>query len=339
MRLDLALLGFGNVHRALVRLLLAHGDRLSVERDLELRVVGIATGRHGIAVDSDGIDLKHALEADDLGPLQRGAPVSSTEDFIEAVPADVVLEATPVDPLSGEPASSWLASVLGHGMHAITANKGPVVHAYRRLSELARERGLAFLFESAVMDGAPIFRMAARTLPGARIVGFRGILNSTTNFVLGLMAEGHDLEEAIGRAQEMGIAERDPSLDIDGWDAALKTVALANVLMGADLRPADVERTGIRELSPGDVQEAKARGNAIKLVCRAEGEGGAVRAWVRPEEVPSDDLLAHVSGTSSAVSFRMDLLRQLTVVQHESGVDTTGYGMLADLLTIAEGSG
>ncbi|MFQ5944787.1 MAG: homoserine dehydrogenase [Anaerolineae bacterium] len=338
MRLDIALLGFGNVHRALVRLLLDRGERLLVERELELRVVGIATGRHGIVVDSDGIDLKRALKADDLGPLHRGPPISSAEDFIGAVPADVVLEATSVDPVSGEPASSWLASVLEQGMHAITANKGPVVHAYRRLADLARQRGLAFLFESAVMDGAPIFRMAARTLPGARIVAFRGILNSTTNFVLGLMTQGHGQEEAIGMAQELGIAERDPSLDIDGWDAALKTVALANVLMGADLRPDDVDRRGIRELGPGDAQEANSRGNAIKLVCRAEGDVGAVRVQVRPEEVPSDDLLAHVSGTSSAVSFRMDLLRELTVVQHESGVDTTGYGMLADLLTIAEGS-
>ncbi len=338
MQIDIAMLGFGNVHRALARLLVEQGDRLRVDHDLGLRVVGIATGRHGIAVDPDGIELERALEAEDLGSLHQGALMSSTEDFIRAVEADIVLEATPLDPHSGEPASSWLGSVLERGMHAITANKGPVVHAYRRLSDAAQERGRVFLFESAVMDGAPIFRMAARTLPGARIVGFRGILNSTTNFVLGLMSEGRSLEEAIGRAQEIGIAERDPSLDIDGWDAALKTVALTNVLMGADLRPDDVERKGIRDLGPEDAREAMARGGTIKLVCQAEGADGVVRAQVGPEEVSSEDLLAHVSGTSSAVSLRMDVLRQVTVVQHESGVDTTAYGMLADLLTIVEGS-
>ncbi len=144
-------------------------------------------------------------------------------------------------------------------MHAITANKGPVVHAYRELTELAQAKGRKFYFESTVMDGAPIFSLFRSALPAAQLNSFRGILNSTTNLILGRMEDGETFEDAVKYCQEIGLAETDPSGDVDGWDAAIKVAALVTVLMGVPLKPQEVDRTGIRGITAEMVAEAKER--------------------------------------------------------------------------------
>jgi homoserine dehydrogenase len=156
-------------------------------------------------------------------------------------------------------------------MHAITANKGPVVHAYHELCELARTRDRKFHFESTVMDGAPIFSLFRTALPAARLESLRGILNSTTNLILGRMESGEAFDEAVKYAQKVGLAETDPSGDVDGWDAAIKVAALVTVLMGIPLKPQQVERTGIQDITPAMIAAAKAEGKRWKLVCSAKG--------------------------------------------------------------------
>src|SRR5690606_29242503 len=148
-------------------------------------------------------------------------------EFIRACPADVLFENTPVNHLTGQPAAGYLRAALENGMHAVTANKGPVVHAYAELTALAERAGRRFLFESAVMDGAPIFSLFRGPLPAAELVGFHGILNSCTNLLLGLLEQGKPFADAVKYAQSIGIAETDPSADIDGWDAAIKVAALS----------------------------------------------------------------------------------------------------------------
>jgi homoserine dehydrogenase len=254
--------------------------------------------------------------------------------IIQACGADVLFENTPVNYETGQPAVAHLEAALQHGMHAITANKGPVVHAYHQLKDLAAQAGRRFYFESSVMDGAPIFSLFREALPAARLLGFRGVLNSTTNLILTLMEKGESFDSAVAYAQKIGIAETDPSGDIDGWDAAVKVAALVNVLMGIPLTPTQVDRTGIRGLTPEDIGQAFKQAKRWKLVCTAQREGNAVHARVHPELVGEDSPLYGVNGTSSIITFETDILPQLSIVEGNPGPETTAYGLLADIINI-----
>jgi len=205
------------------------------------------------------------------------------------------------------------------------------------LCHLAASQERGFLFESTVMDGAPVFGVARAGLPAARVLGFRGVLNSTTNYILTQMEGGASFEQAVEGAQAMGIAETDPSADVDGWDAAVKTVVLANVLLGADIRPADVDRTGIRGLTLAELGAARDRGRRVKLVCQARRADEGVLARVAPEEVPLDDPLASLRGTSSMLTLETDTLKGLSLIEFEPEPAQTAYGLLADLINLARG--
>jgi homoserine dehydrogenase len=320
---NLALLGFGNVHRALVRLLVDKTDALRAY-GIEWRITGLATRRLGWGVFPGGVDPQALLAEGGASPVRS----DDARGWLEAARADVLLEATSLNPHSGQPAIDYLRTALDCGAHAITANKGPVVHAYRELRDMARARGRRFLFESTVMDGAPIFSLFREALPAARLRRFRGILNSTTNFILGEIEAGSTFDQAVAQAQALGIAETDPSADVDGWDAAVKVAALRTVLMDSPIKPDQVSRQGIRDLDPGAIREARARARPFKLVCRADRES----ASVGPEQVPLSDPLAGVGGTSSIVHFETDTLSGLTLTEHNPGPLTTAYGMLADLI-------
>jgi homoserine dehydrogenase len=272
-----------------------------------------------------------------LDELNALPPPDDSLLFVHYCPADVLIELTPLNQRDGEPAISHVRNALERGQHVITANKGPLAFAYQELRDLAARQGRGFLFESTVMDGAPLLSIRRAGLPAAEVLGFRGVLNSTTNFILTQMEAGSTFEAAVSQAQQMGIAETDPSADVDGWDAAVKTVVLANVLMGADLRPADVKRIGIRNVSQTQMRAALESGGHIKLVCRAERLGDQVVAQVEPEQVSLDDPLASLSGTSSMVSLRTDILKQISLIEFEPGPKQTAYGLLADLINIGRG--
>jgi homoserine dehydrogenase len=332
----LALLGFGNVGQAFARLLMRKRPVIESQYGITFLVTGIATGRHGAAINPEGIDLERALDLlsrraslDELSTLPR--PKDSF-DFIRRSGADVLFENTPVNYASGQPAVDHLQLALELGMHAITANKGPVVHAYRELTSLATSRGRKFYFESTVMDGAPIFSLYRETLPAAHLRSFRGVLNSTTNLILTRMESGQAFEQAVAYAQSIGVAETDPSGDIDGWDASVKVAALATVLMDVPLKPAEVERQGIRDITLQEIERARLQGKRWKLVCSAERQGGGVRARVAPEMVGIDSPMYGVDGTTSIVQFESDVLGLLSVIEANPGPDTTAYGLLADFI-------
>ncbi|MFU8771816.1 MAG: homoserine dehydrogenase, partial [Anaerolineales bacterium] len=274
---NLVLIGFGNVGQSLAHLLLSKEEELRTRYQITCSVTGIATGSHGICFNPNGIDLHAALEfiskGDSIGKLSiQPAPMNSL-DLIRSCNADVLFENSPVNYETGQPAIDHLSTALKLGMHAITANKGPVVHAFRQLTELAQAQGRRFYFESTVMDGAPIFSLFREALPGAKLKSLRGILNSTTNLILTRMEKGESLEQSIRYAQSIGVAETDPSGDVDGWDAAIKVSALATVLMDVPLKPSDVDRMGIRSISSDDITNAKIQGKRWKLVCSAERIG------------------------------------------------------------------
>jgi homoserine dehydrogenase len=334
----LGLLGFGNVHRAFAELLPTRNERIAQQHGIEFQVVGIATHSHGIAIDPDGIDLETALALDDLGELHTGNTVSNSLQFARECPADIMLEATWVNAKTGQPAINLVQAALESGKHVVTANKGPVAFAHRDLTKLAAKRNLAFFYESTVMDGTPLHSIAREGLLAAEVISIRGVLNSTTNAILTQMEEGIPFDEALKAMQKAGIAETDPSNDIDGWDSALKLVILANTLMGADLRPADVDPTGIRSVSMEDVQDIALDGFTLKLLCEAHREAdGLVRASVMPTPLEPDDPLAWLDGTAAAVTIGTDILEEITIREASGSPRTTAYGMLVDCINIARG--
>lgn len=336
--IKVCLMGFGNVSQAFIQLVKKKEEEIAQSHGVKLIFTGIVSGGHGRALDASGLDTDEAIllhqKGRSLDELSARRPPRDIKEFIIQSGADFLFENTPVNYETGEPAASHIRAALTNGIHAISANKGPVAHAYRELTALAQAHGVRFLFESAVMDGAPVFSMFREALPVIQINSFEGILNSCTNLLLERMEDGVSFSEAIAYAQKIGIAETDPSGDVDGWDAAIKVAALCTVLMGAPLKPQDVEREGIRDLSLTEIQQAQRENQRWKLVCRAERVEGGVRARVRPEIVPAQSPLYSINGTSSFVVFHTDMLPGLGILESNPGPDTTAYGLLSDMLNI-----
>jgi homoserine dehydrogenase len=336
MELNLCFMGLGSVGRELIKLIDRKRDEVQAQYDLSFKIVGIATGKHGILIDPNGIDQAYALS----GQWTDLAWPSTEEHrfkMIRECGAEALVEMSPINRDTGRPALDYLELALNLGMHAITANKGPVVYGYRHLSALAKRQGKAFLFESTVMDGFPLLNLYRECLPATRVRSFRGVLNSTTNLILNLMDSGKSFEEAVQYAQGIGIAETDPSNDIDGWDAAVKVCVLSNVLLGADIRPPDVDRSGIRGITSEMIEDAANRQRKYRLICSATWEGGGLKAKVAPEEVSPDDPAYNLPGTTSIVQLRTDTLNQLTLLETAPTPAQTAFGVLADLISAARG--
>jgi homoserine dehydrogenase len=311
-------------------MLISKETELRRRYDVRWRLTGVATRRTGWLTDPDGLNPLAILNGH--YPPQHGASAPrNVREWIERARADVVFEASSLNAATGEPAIDHIKAALELGAHAITANKGPVVHAFQELTALATEKNRRFLYEATVMDGVPIFAMFPLGLPATEIRGFSGVLNSTTNVVLTEIEKGRTFDEAVRRAQAMGIAETDPSADLDGWDSAVKVAAMAIVLLSVPLKLDQVRRTGIRELTEEKIRSVRAAGMRYKLVCRAERRGAGVDCSVQPELLLASDPLANLEGSSSAVRFDLDVVG-LSLVEHNPGIEATGYGLLADFL-------
>lgn len=341
MRADLALVGFGHVGRRFARLLEERRDWLSLDYDLDCRVVGVATRRHGAMFRESGLDaVSMAMKADAGEPIvEPGIDVTDSLDVIRRLgqgdaPLKVVIETTTLDISAGQPAIDYVRAALQAGCDVATANKGPAAFAYEELSVLADDRGRSFLFEGAVMDGVPIFNLVRATLPAVQIIGFRGVINSTTNHILSALEDGESFDAALERMQALGIAEADPSLDVDGWDAAAKTAALANVFMRARMTPQAVDREGIGPATARLAMAAKARGARVRLVASARTMAGGVVTSVRPVELPETDLLAGLRGMANALVLQTDLLGEIAICQLSGSLTQTAYALLSDLVTI-----
>lgn len=330
----LALLGFGNVGRALAGLLASKAAEVRERYGVDYRITGLAARRLGWLADPAGLDVAAVLAG--RRPTAPAWDQGDLGSWLKAAQADVLFENTSMNPQTGQPALDYIRTALESGVDVVTANKGPLVYGYHELRKLADAKGKRFLFEATVMGGTPIFSLFREALPAANLKRFRGILNSTTNLILTEMEAGLSFEQAVKKAQDLGIAETDPSFDVDGWDATVKVSALATVLMDVPLKPEDVQREGIRGLTQETVQAARRAGLPFKLVCRAErAEDGRVTASVRPEQVASDDPLASVNGPNSIVTFEMDTIYGLTISEQNPDAVTTAYGPFADFMTIA----
>lgn len=326
-------------------------DEMAASLPFTADVVGIATRRHGHAIDTRGLDAALAarlvsshgtLDSLHTGPVLAGDAGVGLLAEVALRCADeaargclVCVESTVLDIARGEPARAHVTVALQHGMHVVTVNKGPAAFAARALARQAGQAGRWFLHEGAVMDGIPVFNLVRDTLPGVRVDGFRGVINTTTNFVLSALGSGQSFADAVAEMQARGIAEADPSLDIDGWDAAAKTAALVNVLMHGDITPQDVDRTGIAQLTAGDVRRATDEGRRLRLVASAARTGTGLTACVRPVALASDDPLAGVDDTDNALYLTLHPMGELGIVQRRGTLTHTAYAVISDLATIA----
>jgi len=264
-----------------------------------------------------------------------GTAAKSVEEFLDRARADIAVELTTLNPATGQPAIDHIRAAFSRGMHVVTANKGPIAHAYADLRDEAQRRGLEFRFEATVMDGAPVFNQVRNNLPGVQVTGFTGVLNSTSKIVIETMAQGGSFEEGLETARRMGIAEADAAFDVEGWDSAAKTAALANVLMDAQTTPQSVSTKGITRLTPDRVRELKRSGKTVRLVSRAKRANAGISLRVRAEVLDETDLLASVHGTSNLLLLHTDLMGTIGTVSISPAVEQTAYGVFIDLVDIA----
>ena len=344
------LLGFGNVGQKLAEILTVERQTHPGLHRLDLDIVGIVTKRRGSLVapaatagPGTGVDLRAALDAVRAhGTFPASHPQFSTLaglDAVQSLDYDVLVELTVLSIRErGEPALSHVREALRRGRHVVTANKGPLAFAYHELAALARAHGVQLLHESTVMDGAPLFDLVRSSFKGCTLQALSGILNSTTNFVLTEMERGVSLASAVAAAQAEGFAEADASHDLEGWDAAAKITVLANALLGATQTPFDVERAGITGVTPAQIERVLQAGKRLKLVCRAWRDGARVRTRVGLEGVPAEHPFSTLSGNGSVLRLESDLMGPILVAQEEPTLSDTAYGVLNDLLTLADAS-
>lgn len=287
-------------------------------------VTAVLTARHGWARDDDkGLQLSALLSSEDL--REGGEPPT-----IGSLAADVLVEVSSMNPRNGQPALDHLRQALEAGMDVVTANKGPIAYGFKDLEALAQSHGRQLRFESAVADNLPIFNLMRYNLPTAKVGLVRGILNSTTNYLLSQAARGVPWTEALAEAQRMGIAERDPSNDLEGWDAALKATIIANVVMGLDITVGDVVREPITDAVAARAREAAGRGMRMRPLA-AIGPFGT--RWA-PVEVGPEDPFYAVDGFSMAIELDTDVAGKLAIALHHPQVEQTAFGLLADLVEV-----
>jgi homoserine dehydrogenase len=328
-RVALLFVGFGNVAQRFVTLLDESRDTLA-RYDIEPVIVGAVTRQHGTMFAAAGAPAGWTL--DPSARLTALEAISRLGDV--STDAKVVVETTTLDIAAGEPAISHVRAGFAAGAHVITANKGPVAFAYDSLCHAAESARLSFLFEGAVMDGIPVFNLVRQALPGVSIRGFRGVVNSTTNHILTAMERGETFSSALSRMQAAGVAEADPSLDVDGWDAAAKTAALANVWLDAAITPRDVTREGIGPETMARVQGAMAKHRRLKVVASGARIGDGVDARVALEELDTGDPLAALDGQGNALEIDTWPTGRIVITQRDGGLEKTAYALLADLIEI-----
>lgn len=334
----IAFIGFGVVGQGLAMLLREKRESLENNFGLEYIVTAISDPVKGCVYQEEGLDLERILALVDkdghINNYEKGIKGWDSAKTIIDSNADVIVEVSPTNIENGEPGITHIRTALNCKKHVITTNKGPIALFYRELADLAQKNNVALKFEGTVLSGTPAINLSLDTLAGADVQEVKGIMNGTTNYILTKMAEGQSYDVVLKEAQRLGYAETKPDADVKGWDAQAKIVILANVLMGANLKPADVPTQGITEISLNNIEQAKKNGQRYKLIGRAWKEDGNVKAKVSPELVATDDFLYHVTGVTNALTFSTDVLGKVTIVGPGAGKKETGFSLLVDLVNI-----
>jgi homoserine dehydrogenase len=316
----IVVVGLGTVGRWLVGALNEHTSRLESRYGFRPTIVAVATRREGFVAGE-----------------RRFASVL---DGITETEADVLVEVTASPAENGEPGLSHMREALRRGIPVVTSNKWPVALHGLELVELARAHGVPFRAESTVMSGTPLLRALVDGLAGTRPIALRGVVNATANFVLTRMDEGLSYDKALSEAQSRGLAERDPTADVEGYDAMAKAMILANLVFEHQLRAEDVVRRGIAGVNRAQIDAARAAGARIKEVVTIErSDSGGLTARVEPTLVPDTDPLAAVDGVANAVVCRAEPLGEIVVSGPGAGPELAGQGVFSDLIDVAVAHG
>lgn len=334
------LAGVGNLGRGLLRILQQKEQVLSARRGLQFTLVA-AVDSSGGAIDTGGLDMEQVLQLKETGKgvaayLRHGQKGMTTLDALSEANADLLVELSPTNLQHGEPGLSAITRALSRGVDVVTANKGPLVLAYPRLTKLAAENKKRLLFSGAVAGGLPTVNIGQRDLVAARVSRVEGIFNTTTNYILMRMGEsGLTFEQALVEAQQAGVAEADPTLDIDGWDATNKLVIVANSVLDMPATLKDVSVQGIRGITREQLLEARERGHAIKLLATAEPAGPSrYTLTVKPTELPLEHPMARLTKWQMGVVYTTDINGTIIAIIEEEGTTATAGAVLRDMVNL-----
>jgi len=322
----ISIVGFGHVGGGVAEVVMRKHDEILRKHGLDLRIVGIADLK-GAIVDEGG------LSRDEIARFGAGGALldMSSLELIREVEHEVMVEATPTNVTNGEPGLTHIITALNSNRHVVTSNKGPLALEYRKLMELAERKGRELRFEATVGGAMPLISLIRENLAGNGITAIRGILNGTCNYILTRMTnENLPYEHVLREAQEIGIAESDPSKDVEGIDTAVKLVILANSVFGMDATYRDVRVQGITEITPDALKLARDAGYAIKLIGDVDIDG---RLEVAPRLVPVSDPL-NVGGTLNVATIRADLAGDITVIGKGAGPIEAASAILSDIIAI-----
>jgi len=334
---NLALIGFGNVGQGLAEILSKKAPLLLEKFDADIRIVAICDLYKGSIADPSGFDpqalLDYINEKGDLKEFPASDKGWDARETIEMSGANVLVELSFTDLKTGEPALSHMIQALESGMNVSTTNKGPAALHFPRLLELSKANGCEIGVEGTVMSGTPTLALGMKNLAAAGVTRVQGILNGTTNYILGEMENGADYADALKDAQEKGYAEADPAGDVDGHDAAAKVVILANLVMGQSMTMQDVSCTGISGVTRDQIQAAQAENQRWKLIGTLENVNGRIEGSVKPVKLDATHPLYGVSAATNAIAFSTDLLGDITLIGPGAGRIETGYAIIGDILS------
>lgn len=332
--MKVTLIGFGNLGRGFARMLLEKASKLKDAHDLSLQIVAVADV-DGVAIDEKGLDIEKLLDVMEEQSAISSYPDKGEEgkpavDVIREVDSDLVLELTPTNIETGEPGITHIKEAMKAGRHVVTSNKGPLVVAFQELEELAEKSNVEFRYSASVGGAIPVIGLARDQLAGDEVRAIRGVLNGTTNYILTRMEkEGAPFDVVLREAQELGIAEKDPTLDVEGIDTASKLVILANALLDSGAKLEDVDVTGVTRIGPKVSRLAQETGNTLRLIGYADSD----TLEVAPRLVPVGHPLA-VRGSLNAVMLETDLAREISITGFGAGPWETSSALISDMIDV-----
>jgi homoserine dehydrogenase len=332
---NVLLTGFGNVGRAFVRLMHEKRELCRKTYDLDLRLRGVFKTNGGLFAgeDSDLFGIEELSSSDCLAHSAWKTGLRCKDLFSQLKPG-VLVECTPTNIHTGEPGLSYIRKALEAGWHIAAASKGALVVDFKNLKEMAKKAGVCLKYSAATAAALPTLDVGLYSLAGTEILGIEGILTGTANYILSRMEHGISFQDALKEAQARGIAEPDPSLDIDGWDTASKILLISNSVAGTDFELKDIPCEGIRNLTPADILAAREEGKSLKLVGWVIREVGSMRAEVRVAAIDQAHPLGRLAGTQKGITFYTDTMGQVTVAGGKSDPRGTAATLLKDIINI-----
>lgn len=325
--MKIGLIGYGGVGQAFVNLIEEKKEEL-IKQEINLELIYILKSDGGI-IDDKGIKIA-SIKDINIKDSVKWIDKLKFEDVVDKN-IDLLVELTPTNKNTGEPALSYIKKALERGVNVVTGNKGPILMDYKGLKELAKKNGATLGIGCTTGGALPSISGGLVDCAGSKILAIEGILNGTSNFILKDMEERSvTYEESLKEAQKIGIAETNPTLDVDGYDTAIKMVILSNVLLGSNFKLEDVKLKGITKITSDNIDEAKAKNNKIKLIGKATLDG----IIVEPMEIDANHKLYGVDGKNKGVCYYTDTLGDISIIGGESGTINAAAAILRDVINI-----